>query len=155
MTDIVLYPRNESLGFLIYRTSVLLKSGLRRAFQTNGLDVTPEQWSVLSSLKEQEGVHQSLLAERTEKDRHNITRILDLLEKHDLIRREADQNDKRRRLIRLTETGKALELELNPIAGDFLRRAFQGLSNRDLSALTRILDRVTSNLHGTAKDLGG
>ncbi len=153
MPEIGVFPRNESPGFLIYRTAVLLKAGLRRAFQAKGLDVTPEQWSVLGSLWEREGVHQSRLAEKTEKDRHNITRILDLMEKRRLIQRKADRNDKRCQRIYLTEAGKELELELIPIAADFLDQAFDRLTDKDVSALKRILGQIMCNLgHSSADD---
>ena len=47
MVNMRLFPRKDSPGFLIRRTATLLKSGLREAFQEHGMDVTPEQWSVL------------------------------------------------------------------------------------------------------------
>lgn len=146
MAHINVFPRKESPGIIIYQTAVLLKAGLRRAFQTNGLDITPEQWSILGSLREEEGVHQSLLAERTNKDRHNTTRILNILEKRDLIRREQDRIDRRRQRIYLTEAGKSLELELEPIASEFLQQAFRGLSDGDVASLRRITARIIGNL---------
>lgn len=152
MPEIGVFPRNESPGFLIYRTAVVLKAGLRRAFQAGGLDVTPEQWSVLGALWESEGVHQSRLAARTEKDRHNITRILDLMEKRRLIERKADRNDKRCQRIYLTEAGRKLELELVPIATDYLNQAFDRLSNEDVSTLRRILGQIMCNLGHSPAD---
>jgi DNA-binding MarR family transcriptional regulator len=146
MVEIVLFPRKESPGFMIYQTGVRLKAGLRRAFQKGGLDVTPEQWSVLGTLWNEEGIHQSLLAERTDKDRHNITRILDLLAKQGLIRRKADQHDKRRQLVYLTDAGKSLELQLAPIATEFLKKAFQALTEQEITKLMHILRQIKSNL---------
>jgi DNA-binding MarR family transcriptional regulator len=37
----------------------------------NYFDITPEQWGVLSRLWQSEGIHESKLAARTAKDRHN------------------------------------------------------------------------------------
>ena len=146
MVEIVLLPRKQSLGFKIYQTGVHLKAGLRRAFQKRGLYVTPEQWSVLGTLWNEEGIHQSLLAEKTDNDRHNITRILDLLEKQDLIRRKPDQHDKRRQRVYLTDAGKKLEIRLAPIVTEFLRKAFQGLTEEELTELKHILNQIQSNL---------
>ena len=72
---------DESLGFWIYRIYAQASSRLRRTFQAHGYDCTPEQWGVMTRLRDEEGMNQSQLGERTFKDRHNITRILDLLEK--------------------------------------------------------------------------
>ncbi len=146
MVNMRLFPRKESPGFLIRRTATLLKTGLREAFQEHGMDVTPEQWSVLGSLWEKEGVHQSRLAEKTHKDRHNITRILDLLERRGLILRKADENDKRCQRVYLTEAGKELERTLVPIATEFLQYAFRGLTQKQVSMLKDILGHITGNL---------
>lgn len=154
MAEIGVFPRKESPGFVIYRTAVLLKAGLRRAFQIRGLAITPEQWSVLGSLWEEEGVHQSLLAEKTDKDRHNITRILSLLEKRGLIRRKPDKDDKRRQRVYLTQSGKALESELVPVATEFMRRAFRGLTDQEMSSLKHILRQIWSNVGDTSRPAG-
>ncbi len=141
-----IFPRTESPGFLIYRTATRMKVGLFRAFQAAGFNVTPEQWTVLSSLWEDEGMNQSLLAERTLKDRHNITRILNLLEKSGLVRRESDSGDRRCQKVYLTEAGKALEPKLIRIATDFLHEAFAGMSQEDLNSMKRILGKILKNV---------
>jgi DNA-binding MarR family transcriptional regulator len=128
-----------------------MKAGLHRAFQSEGFNVTPEQWTVLSSLWEAEGVHQSLLAEKTLKDRHNITRILNLLERAGLVRRETDRGDLRRQRVYLTEAGKALKPELVRIAIDFLQKALAGMSQEDLNSMQRILGQVLDNLDSDSK----
>ncbi len=99
------FPRSESPGFMILRASSLMNARLSTFFQTKGFNVTPEQWSILGSLLEIDGIHQSLLAKKTAKDRHNITRMLNLLEERGLIRRERHHTDKRRLLVYLTKDG--------------------------------------------------
>ena len=51
---------------------------------------------MLFRLYGREGIHQSELSDRTGKDRHNITRILNLLEKKGYIHRIPDEHDRRR-----------------------------------------------------------
>jgi DNA-binding MarR family transcriptional regulator len=146
-----IFPRIESPGFLIYRAANRMKVGLHRAFQAEGFDVTPEQWTVLSSLWESEGVHQSLLADKTLKDRHNIARILSLLEKAGLVRREPDSVDQRRQRVYLTEAGKALKPQLVHIATRFLQKAFTGMSQEDLNSMKRIARQILKNLGSDSK----
>jgi DNA-binding MarR family transcriptional regulator len=140
------FPRTASPGFVICQTSTCLKASLHRAFQSEGFDVTPEQWTVLSALWEAEGVHQRLLAEKTAKDRHNITRILNLLEKGGLVRREPDNRDRRRQRIYLTPAGKALKPKLVRIVTGLLEQAFSGMTQEDLIFLMQILGRIRANL---------
>ena len=143
------FPRHQSPGFVIYRASTCLKAALNRAFQEAGVNVTPEQWAVLSSLWEKDGVVQRTLAERTSKDRHNVTRILNLLEKAGMVRREPHLKDKRCQKIFLTRKGKDIKKDLVPIAMDFLDHALAGLTQEDLQAIFRILGQVIKNVAGT------
>ena len=86
---------DKSLGFLLDVTNAKLKIEMLRRFKENGYDITPEQWIVLNSIREREGVCQRELADLTFKDKPTITRILDLLVKKQLIRRETDSKDRR------------------------------------------------------------
>jgi len=148
------FPRHQSPGFLIYRASTLLRAGLKGAFQDAGFNVTPEQWAILSSLWELDGMHQSALAERTAKDRHNVTRILNLLEKADLVRREPHGQDKRCQKVFLTDKGKEIKEDLVPIAMNFLGRALRGLTQEDLRVMNRILTQVIENVGGSSDRAG-
>ena len=100
------FPLDNSQGYIIHRLDVQMSLGLQHAFQAKGFNITPEQWGVLNRLWENEGIHQSALAERASKDRHNITRILNLLEKNGFISRTPDKEDKRRLNVYLTKEGK-------------------------------------------------
>lgn len=146
------FPRSNSPGFLIYRTAALLRAGLGQAFQEKGFNVTPDQWAVLSSLWEAEGVHQSVLSRKTAKDRHNIARILKLLEKKGLVSREPHRGDKRCLVVRLTQEGKELTPKLIPIVTEFSQQAFEGLTQGDLPEMKRILSRILENLGGEPYD---
>ncbi len=149
------FPREQSPGYLIYRAASQMKVGLWREFLAKGFSVTPEQWGVLSALWEADGMHQASLAKRTAKDRHNIARILHLLEKARLIRREKDSEDKRCLRVYLTGEGKALQSKLVPIVTDFLHAALAGLEDHDLGQLRRILGIIDDNLAGNSERANG
>ena len=73
------FPVDNSPGFIVHLLDTQMKAGLKRAFQSKGYNITPEQWGVLSRLWVKDGIHQNTVAKRTSKDRHTITRILNLL----------------------------------------------------------------------------
>jgi DNA-binding MarR family transcriptional regulator len=143
---ISVFPRSESPGFMILRASSLMNAKLSWVFQEKGFNVTPEQWSVLASLLEIDGIHQSMLAKKTAKDRHNITRMLNLLEKRGLIRRERHRTDKRRLLVYLTTEGRGLTAKLVPVVTEFLQLALSGLTQGDLGQMKRTLAQISTNL---------
>jgi DNA-binding MarR family transcriptional regulator len=78
-------------------------------------DLTPEQWAVLLGLREQEGLNQNQLGEKTFKDRHNITRILKQLDKRGYIEKLHDKKDKRAFHVYLSPAGRSLIKKLKPV----------------------------------------
>ena len=142
------FPLDRSPGYIIHRLDTQLAAGLQRAFQARGHAITTEQWGVLSRLWEREGIHQSELAARTGKDRHNIARIVKLLERNGFIHRRPDPGDKRRQLVFLTPEGRRMEDELPAIVSDYLKTCLRGLTRRELDQMRRIHLRILSNLNG-------
>lgn len=144
--ELNVFPLDNSQGYIIHRLDVQMSLGLQHAFQAKGFNITPEQWGVLNRLWENEGIHQSALAERAAKDRHNITRILNLLEKSGFIFRTPDGEDKRRLNVYLTQEGKALKRKLIPIVIGFLQKCFEGLTQEEVQDLRRIHEHILKNL---------
>ena len=143
-------PTDESLGFWIYRIYTQASCRLRRTFQAQGCDVTPEQWVVLARVADGEGMNQTRLGERTFKDRHNITRILDLLEKRGLIERRADEADKRVYRLFLTEEGRIVGEKLEGLVMRHRAAVFEGLSAEDRGAMGRIFAQIAKNIEQEA-----
>lgn len=74
-----------SLGYNMINTSWQIKETLRKAFMANGFDITSDQFAVLLRLWEEDGISQLELCQRTCKNKSNLTRILDSMEKRALI----------------------------------------------------------------------
>jgi DNA-binding MarR family transcriptional regulator len=144
--ELNVFPLDNSQGYIIHRLDVQMSLGLQHAFQAKGFNITPEQWGVLNRLWENQGMHQSALAQRAAKDRHNITRILNLLEKNGFIFRTPDGEDKRRLNVYLTEEGKALKQKLIPIVIGFLQKCFEGLTQEEVQDLRRMHEHILKNL---------
>ncbi len=78
-------------------------------FRQNGLEISPEQWTVLIFLWEKDGVTQQELCNATFKDKPSMTRLIDNMERQHLVVRISDKKDRRTNLIHLTTDGKELE----------------------------------------------
>ena len=146
LDDIYVHDPAKAPGFLISRTAMRLKLGLRRVFLEHGHDVTPEQWGVLLCLWREEGLTQSELADRTVKDRTTITRILDLLEKKGLATRRKDASDRRTFRIHLTTAGRRAREELLPLVRGYAERIFADLLDAEYAALQAILEKINGRL---------
>src|SRR5215467_13921781 len=117
----------NTLGYLINRCAILLKSELTCRFNQAGYEVTPEEWVILNRLWEQDGLSQNELAERTIKDKTTITRFLNQMESKGLVTRKSSKEDGRFKNIYLTSNGQKLKTALIPIAQEMLGQASAGI----------------------------
>lgn len=136
---------DNSLGYIINRTARRLKYELYQAFKAKGHNITPEQWAILNRLWEQDGLSQVELADRTFKDKPNVTRMLDVLEKRSLVFRQADQDDRRAYKVYLTEQGRQLKEELIPLAIEVLKRGQRNLTSEEIEYLRKRLNTIYYN----------
>jgi DNA-binding MarR family transcriptional regulator len=141
-----LYQITDSLGFIIYRTALALKSALQRSFNENGHEITPEQWGIIRHLWEEEGLSQREIGEKAAKDKPNITRMLDALEKKGLIFRQPDPRDRRKYCIYLTKEGKQFHDLLLPLAHNLRARATHNLTPQDIEFLKDTLNKICQNI---------
>lgn len=137
---------DKALPFLIHACYQQLRSVTYKAFAGHGLELTPEQWIVLVQLWEKDGQSQSALSERTLRDAPTMSRILDTMQKSELVTRVVDAQDARSRLVKLTARGKALQPKLVPVAKQLVTRLEQGISERDLETTHRTLAKMLANL---------
>jgi DNA-binding MarR family transcriptional regulator len=145
------FKRENSPGYIIHRLDTLLKLALHHAFQAKGFDFTAEQWGVIFRLYGSDGIHQSELSDRTGKDRHNMTRILNLMEKKGYIRRVPDEHDKRRYNIFLTKKSREVEDKLISIVIDFAEKAFSGLTQRQIIEMQKVHEQIIGNVESILK----
>jgi DNA-binding MarR family transcriptional regulator len=103
-------------GYLLTKASVLMKRKLSDVIKKAGHKITIEQWTILNALWENEGLIQTELAQKTFKDKTNLTRILDKLERDSLVERNKNINNRREHKITLTKKGSDLFKKLIPIA---------------------------------------
>jgi DNA-binding MarR family transcriptional regulator len=139
-------PTQDSLGFIIYRTALALKAALQRCFKEHGFAITAEQWAIIRHLWEEDGLSQREIAEKTSKDKPNITRMVDALEKKRLVFRQPDPRDRRKYCIYLTKEGRQLLERLWPLAQDLRERVTHNLTGPEIDLLKDTLNRIYQNI---------
>lgn len=138
------YTVEKSIGFIIYRTALAMRATLQRTLKDKGLDITPEQYGILHVLREDEGLSQREIGNILFKDKPNVSRMLDALERKRLIFRQA--TDRRRYSIFLTEEGKKLIEENFPIGLQLIEKAVNGLLAREIESLESMLNKIYENV---------
>ena len=127
------------------KVSAAINRKLIRNFRLNGLDITPEQWTVLLYLWEKDGVTQQELCNATFKDKPSMTRLIDNMERQQLVVRMSDKRDRRINKIHLTLIGKSLEEKARFIANKTLKEALHGLTLEELRISQEVLRKIFNN----------
>lgn len=135
----------ESLGFILNKTNTKLKNQLFQRFKED--DITPEQWSVLTCLWEQEGVSPKELADLIYKDKPNTNRILEKLQAKGLIQRKLHPTDRRAYQIYLTERGWAIKDKLIAKATQLQDEVTAGMEQEKVEEMKRLLNHMYANLN--------
>ena len=128
------------------RVSAAINRRLATDFKEEGIDISPEQLTVLSLLWKKDRVTQQELCNITFKDKPNMTRLIDSLEEKGLAKRTTDQNDKRNNLIVLTPEGKAIEEKAFLVANATMRKALVNVTPQELAIGQNLLKKIFNNM---------
>jgi MarR family transcriptional regulator, transcriptional regulator for hemolysin len=137
--------RDEAYGLF---TSLTVKNIIRfLSFNIKDYDITPEQWTVLKRLAENDGINQKELAIKAEKDQPTVTRILDILERKELISKQKNEEDRRSFILFITDKGLAVKDELTPFIEDLWeKKILSGISEEDLNVYRKVLVKMNENV---------
>ncbi|MCA6079214.1 MarR family winged helix-turn-helix transcriptional regulator [Fulvivirga sedimenti] len=119
---------------------------LTAAFAANQIPLTVEQFSLLSTLWYNDGMNQQSLAAALNRDKTTIARMVQIMEKNDLLVKVADKTDLRNKLIYTTNKGKKLQEKAVALAGQLYIRALEGLDESSLSKTVQLLQNIHKNL---------
>jgi DNA-binding MarR family transcriptional regulator len=93
-------------------------------------------------------MNQQELCNATFRDKPSITRLVDNLEKLDLVKRVSDGRDRRINKVFLTKNAEALEERSMALAEETLNDALAGVSQEQIEMCKEVLQRVYDNLSG-------
>src|SRR5579864_2870161 len=122
------FKKGELYSFITGKAVIAIARNLQKKFNTAGLKITIEQWSVLYHLWKEDGKSQQELCNATFRDKPSITRLVDNLEKLQLVKRVPSENDRRINLIYLTRTAQKLQDETMLLAETTLNEALEGVA---------------------------
>ena len=89
-------------------TVVIFNAGigaLTLGFQNAGYDISREQYELLQVLWAKDNVNQQTISKQLQKDKYNVTKLLNTLQKRGYVQRKMCKEDKRNNFVVLTEKG--------------------------------------------------
>lgn len=140
------FKKGELYSFITGKASTAIARRLQKKFNQAELNLTIEQWSVLYHLWKQDGISQQELCNATFRDKPSITRLVDNLERLQLVRRVPSESDRRINLVYLSRQAQKLEVQTMALAEETLNEALQGVSPQDIEVCKAVLQLVYDNL---------
>lgn len=166
LVDQTTYSRARSAGPRATSQQIAAWRALARAFaaardrmgaslEGSGLDIS--EYDVLVTIADgpPEGVRPTDLASDVLLTKSGITRLLDRLEKRDLVVRVASPTDGRAQLIGLTRRGRSVLRRAAPSLLRALGASFAALSDADIAMLQRTAARVAATVGPGARRPAG
>lgn len=136
----------EVFDILTGKISGSINRTLLRAFANGGINITTEQWSVMACLWNEDNVTQQTLCNLTRKDKPSMTRLIDNLERLNLVKRVSDANDRRKNMIHLTEKGREIMPKTRQIVRQVVEKAVHNIDTKDITLGRTLLKRIMANL---------
>ena len=136
-----------TLGMLIGQVHRLSTKRFVQNSHMHGLEISLDQWLVLGPIWKHDGISQKDIAEYCGKDKTSITKIIDTLEKKNLVVRVIDQLDHRVKRVVLSQKGRELFLSALPVMAQTRDELRSGISDKEIEALKTILNKIYNNLN--------
>lgn len=140
------FKKSELYSFITGKASTAIARRLQKKFNASGINLTIEQWSVLYHLWKEDGRSQQDLCNATFRDKPSITRLIDNLEKSNLVKRVSHEKDRRINNVFLTRQAQKLQEETMILAEETLNEALEGVPADQIDMCREVLQKVYDNL---------
>ena len=130
----------------IGKTAKMLDIFFSRKLKENGFDLTKEQWVLLKILSVHNGVSQNEIACKSNRDKTSMTRLVNTLERKNLLARLSSTNDKRINQLFISTAGEKILSETEQIWTDMVSTLQNGLSEKEIEIMINTLKKVQKNI---------
>ena len=127
-------------------TNRLMSAFFRKRLAEGGLDLTAEQWGVLCQLWNGDRVTQDMLAATLCTEKSSLSRVLDVLERKGLVRRERDPADARKKILFATPESEALQKTCRKVAEESMAELLRDCDPGELETCLKVLRQVRHSL---------
>lgn len=116
---------------------------LNRAFLKAGYDLSREQYELLQVLWKGDHVNQQTVSKRLQKDKYNVTKLLNTLTKRGFVQRQMSQEDHRNNWVVLTEKGEEAKKVLTDIEEQVHADLTVAVASQEVKSCVWVLKKLT------------
>ncbi len=138
---------DKQIGVLLNLVHNRFKQHFTALFQEKGYNITPEQFLVMDALWNNGAkMSQQQIADTIIKDKNSVVKLIDGLEKKELVKRVANVDDRRQNLIELTPIGKEIEESVKEIAMNVVSTITKDIQEQELRTYVNVLTKMARNM---------
>jgi len=134
------------IGMLMSQVDRLCTKKFVQNARKFGMDISQDQWMVIGPIWKQKGISQKEIAEYCGKDKTSVTKIIDTLEKKNLLVRYSDQIDQRIKRVVLSNKGKDLMKNVMPVIEQHRNDLLEGIKSKEIETFKIVLKKIYNNL---------
>lgn len=139
-----MFDLDDCIAFITNKSAKKLADEFNRRLQENG--TTRVQWIALFYIGKAGEISQKELSDYMDIKESSMVRLIDRMEKEELVERRKDSEDRRITKIILTDKGKFLKEDLMPIGQEFQNTVIKGISKENLEIFKEVLQRMIDNI---------
>lgn len=136
---------NSSISLLSHIHSITADYLIEQLKQKGLPDFASSHGNILFQLSKNERMTMKDLAQKINRDKSTTTVLVRKLEQENLVKSEPDANDKRSKIICLTDNGKQYTRQMGEISTDLLSTFYKDFSENEKSQFLSFLERIQSN----------
>lgn len=138
---------NKQVGVFLNLVHNRFKQHISNCFQENGFNITPEQFLVMDAIWNEGTMSQQQLAHIILKDKNSVVKLIDGLEKKDLVQRVANKVDRRQNLIELTPHAWEIKEKLTAVAITAIDQIINGITQDEMCVFIKVLSKMAENMN--------
>ncbi|WP_455584687.1 MarR family winged helix-turn-helix transcriptional regulator [Bacteroides sp.] len=138
---------SRELMLQMLHTRMAFRQTIQRVLKADNIDMTFEMLQIMHCLWKKQGVSQQTLAEQTAKDKACLTNLINNLEKKGWVIRQEDPEDKRSRLVYLTQSGEQLAQSVNPLLQGIYEEIEKNIHWKQIQSCLANLNKITDILN--------
>ena len=130
--------------YLVRRFYMAVRTSVDRVHAAD-YNLSASEWRTLTVLGPDRSMAAKEVVERSSMDKVSVSRALASMTARGIVSRETDSRDKRRSVLRLTGSGRAIYQDLAPRMLALEQDLLEGIPATDLAAFYRVISRIEGN----------
>jgi DNA-binding MarR family transcriptional regulator len=138
---------NKQVAMFLNLVHNRFKQYVAGIFESQGFNITPEQFLVMDTLWDEGVLTQQQIADYMLKDKNSVVKLVDGLEERNLVRRTSNPKDRRQNLIEVTEYAMSIKDKVTKVAMEAVDKIINGIAKEDLQIFIKVLSKMAENMN--------